>query len=77
MSVCLGLLVLLEGYFAWGLYSGYKGSGATALTPRTNQELAVSMAWKEVLGVPRKRRENPEKVEFEIPVYDYTDYEES
>ena len=74
----VGVLVLfaVEMYCALGLYSGYKQAGAGVLTPREHQEIPAAVPLKEVVGVPYKPKEKPAQVEFDIPVYDYTNYEE-
>lgn len=76
LAVGVCVLLVVELYCALGLYSGYKLAGTGALTPREHREIPVAVPLKEVLGVPYKPKERPAQVEFDIPVYDYTNYEE-
>ena len=70
------LLLIVEIYCALGLYSGYKQAGIVALTPREHVELQVAVPLKETVGVPYTPKLPPAQVHFDIPVFDYTDYQE-
>ncbi len=76
MGVGVLLLLIVEIYCALGLYSGYKQAGIGALTPREHVELQVAAPLKETIGLPYAPKQPPAQVQFDIPVFDYTSYQE-
>lgn len=70
------LLLIVEIYCALGLYSGYKQTDIVALTPREHVEQQVGVPLKETIGLPYTPKQPPAQVHFDIPVFDYTNYQE-